>query len=69
MRALLVLFVLSAPLLAAICKGEDPCPACKDCSRCAYCNSGKGSCGTVRTQNTEAEKKRQAAKAKAGKKR
>ncbi len=40
------------------CKGEDPCPVCKDCSRCAYCVSGKGSCGTCRDQNGEQSRTR-----------
>lgn len=66
MRATLVSFALLALCAvkspAAVCTGEDPCKACKDCSACAYCNSGKGSCGTIRSQNAEQERKRLAKK-------
>lgn len=48
MRTLLALLLLSLPLEAAKCKGEDPCRACKDCSKCEFCTSGRGSCGICR---------------------
>lgn len=51
MRTLLALILLSLPLEAAKCKGEDPCKACKDCSKCEFCTSGRGSCGISRWQN------------------
>tara|TARA_R110000868_G_scaffold177691_4_gene416694 strand:+ start:886 stop:1317 length:432 start_codon:yes stop_codon:yes gene_type:complete len=50
MRTLLALLLLSLPLEAAKCKGEDPCRACKDCSKCEFCTSGRGSCGISRWQ-------------------
>jgi hypothetical protein len=59
---LLLMILLSAPAGAAVCKGEDPCKACKDCTKCGYCNSGKGSCNVKREQSDRDYLKRQAAK-------
>ena len=45
------------------CTGKDPCPVCHDCSRCKHCTTGRGSCGTCRDQSGEAQRKRDAKRA------
>lgn len=60
-QIIFALCVLCAvPSLAAVCKGDTPCLACKDCSKCAYCTSGKGSCSVLREQTEEQARQRRA---------
>lgn len=64
MKALLLslaaLIALVPHVSAEKCTGKDPCTACKDCTQCEWCAKKGNSCGTMRDQNGEAQRARDA---------